>query len=226
MKKLFLVPFIVSMVLTGCSSMQKSNIQQPLTARPEFKQPAPPTNGAIYNVNNPSSLLSFADPKPRSVGDVLTIKIVENTNASTNSNNSISRTSKTNAAIPSLTKIPGVGNLGLVGLDVEANSTNNFNSKGAASGKNIFTGTLTVTVIEVYPNGNLLVSGEKQIAIGNSTEYVRLSGVVDPKFLDRNNSVESTKVADARIEYQGEGQIADSTFMPWLSRIFMSVLPF
>ena len=73
--------------------------------------------------------------------------------------------------------------------------------KGDAAANNVFTGTITVTVIEVLPNGNLLVSGEKQVAIGHGQEYIRLSGIVNPYFVNASNTIASSQVADARIEY-------------------------
>ena len=78
----------------------------------------------------------------------------------------------------------------------------------------------------MLPNGNLLVSGEKQIAIGNEQEFIRISGVVNPSFVDFTNTVDSSKIADARIEYKSSGQIAEGQVMGWLARFFLSVLPF
>ena len=83
-----------------------------------------------------------------------------------------------------------------------------------------------MTVIDVYPNGNLLVSGEKQLAIGHEQEFVRISGVINPSFVDAANSVASSNIADARIEYKSSGQISDGLVMGWLARFFLSVMPF
>ena len=111
-------------------------------------------------------------------------------------------------------------------FDAEYENSLAFSGNGSASNNNNFNGSITVTVIDVYPNGNLLVSGEKQVAVGNETQYVRVSGVVNPTFLSLDNSIESTKVADARIEYKGSGQSADATVMGWLARFFMAIMPF
>ena len=85
---------------------------------------------------------------------------------------------------------------------------------------------MTVTVIDVLPNGNLLVSGEKQVAVGDEQEFVRISGVINPSFVDATNTVESSKIADARIEYKSSGQVAEAQTMGWLARFFLNVLPF
>ena len=97
---------------------------------------------------------------------------------------------------------------------------------GDAAAKNAFNGNITVTVIEVLANGNLLVSGEKQVSIGAGTEYIRLSGVVNPYFISTANTISSANVADARIEYKESGVISEAQVMGWLARFFMSVLPF
>ena len=81
-------------------------------------------------------------------------------------------------------------------------------------------------MIEVYPNGNLLVSGEKQVTINQGTEYIRFSGVVNPLNVGAANTVSSTRVADARIEYKGRGYLDESQTMGWLQRFFMSASPF
>ena len=90
----------------------------------------------------------------------------------------------------------------------------------------MFTGTITVTVIDVFANGNLLVSGEKQVGINHGSEFIRFSGVVNPNNITSANSVNSVQVADARVEYRGSGQIENAQNMGWLSRFFLNVLPF
>ncbi len=84
---------------------------------------------------------------------------------------------------------------------------------------------MAVTVIEVLENGNLLVSGEKQVTINQGTEFIRFSGVINPAYILPNNSVSSTRVAD-RLEYRSTGYISETQTMGWLSRLFMSVSPF
>ncbi|MFB1028808.1 MAG: flagellar basal body L-ring protein FlgH, partial [Thauera sp.] len=97
---------------------------------------------------------------------------------------------------------------------------------GAAAANNVFNGTITVTVIDVYPNGNLLVSGEKMVAINQGNEFIRFSGVINPNNVTTANTVQSTQVADARIEYRGSGFIDESNTMGWLQRFFVAIMPF
>ena len=117
---------------------------------------------------------------------------------------------------------------GLFGNDrasVEAAGGNSFNGKGGANASNTFSGTLTVTVDQVLANGNLHVVGEKQIAINQGTEFIRFSGVVNPRTISGSNTVPSTNVADARIEYVGNGYINEAQNMGWLQRFFLNLSP-
>ncbi|HTY99110.1 MAG TPA: flagellar basal body L-ring protein FlgH, partial [Rhodocyclaceae bacterium] len=98
--------------------------------------------------------------------------------------------------------------------------------KGQNNSSNVFTGSLAVTVIEVYPNGNLLVSGEKMLGLKEGEEFIRFSGVVNPTTITGSNTVQSIQVADARIEYKANGFIDSAQAMGWLSRFFLSFMPF
>ena len=113
--------------------------------------------------------------------------------------------------------------MGRVG--VAAESDNKFAGKGASDANNLFTGTVAVTVVEVLSNGNLRIAGEKRMGINQGIEYIRLSGIINPDAVV-GNSVSSTQIADARLEYRGEGAMAEAQTMGWLARIFLSVLPF
>lgn len=212
-------PFLLLTV--GCSTVPPTNVHQPMTARPAPRYEMANGNGAIYQASSSRPL--FEDRRARFVGDTITVKITESTTASSKSNNKLDRSSSSTASVSGLNKLPGKG---LVGLDLNAESANAFSGKGEAANNNIFTGNMTVTVIDVMPNGNLLVSGEKQVAIGREQEFVRVSGVVNPSFVDAFNTVESSRIADARIEYKSSGQVADGMVMGWLARFFLNVMPF
>ena len=121
--------------------------------------------------------------------------------------------------------ISGVPFKGVQGSSVAASSDNTFSGKGASSADNNFTGTITVTVIEVLPNGNLVVSGEKQVAINQGNEFIRFSGVVNATQISGANTVQSTQVADARIEYRANGYIDEAQVMGWLARFFLTFMP-
>lgn len=197
-----------------------TNIHQPMTARPVKKETPVYTKGSIYNQATARSL--FEDYKANQVGDTLTVKITENTNAAMKSNSDAVSTGNSKASVDALSGLPGKG---LLGMDLSSSRNINFTGKGSANSNNVFTGTMTATVIEVFENGNLLISGEKQLGISHQTEYVRVSGVVNPRFIVEN-TIDSSKIADARIELKSAGYVSESQTMGWLSRFFMSVLPF
>jgi flagellar L-ring protein precursor FlgH len=207
---------------SGCSMLQQTtNVHQPMTARPMPQQASGDGSGAIFNAYSRSL---FEDRRARYVGDTLTINLVEKNTASKSSNASANKAASIAAAAPTITGLPGKSLLNKIG--VTASDTDTFSGKGAAAANNVFTGTVTVTVIEVYPNGNLMVSGEKQVAINQGDEFIRFSGVVNPVYVTSQNTVQSTQVADAHVEFKGSGYIDEAQTMGWLQRIFLNVLPF
>ena len=194
----------------------------PTTARPQPYDPlaAAPTGG-IFRANN--NVFLFEDRKPRVVGDLLTIQINENLNASQSANSSTEKKTSTTATLP---RISGVLGGGINGLNLAAAGDNAYNGTGATASTGVFTGTITETVTEVLANGNLVVAGEKQIGIRQNSETLRLSGVVDPAFIQPGNLVSSTQVADVRLDYRGGGNIEEAQIQGWLGRAFNSWLPF
>lgn len=218
MKRLALLALVGA---SACTTVPPTNVHQPMSARPSPRFENTVANGAIFQPASARPL--FEDRRARFVGDTITIKITESTTASAKSNNKVDKSNAQSASITTLGALPA-SMLGQLGLS--ANSSTAFSGKGEAANNNIFTGNITVTVIDVLPNGNLLVSGEKQLAIGHEQEYVRVSGIVNPSFVDFSNSVESSKVADARIEYKSAGQVSEGQIMGWLARFFLNVMPF
>ena len=199
-----------------------TSVHQPISVRPAAPPPALPTEGAIYSVGLGYGLF-FEDRRARRVGDTLTIAIVENTNASKKSATNTGRASNNSFGVTGLAGLPGKS---FLGSTLGATSDFAFDGKGESSNNNVFTGVITVTVTDVLPNGNLLVSGEKQVGINQGSEYIRLSGIVNPIHLNAANTVQSTLVADARIEYRGSGALAENQQTGWLTRFFLNVLPF
>lgn len=212
-----------ALVLSGCASIYSTPptaVHQPMSARPEMRAAAPVT-GAIYQGAAGRPL--FEDRRARHVGDTITVNLVERNNATKASNARMGRDANISGGITSLGKVPLNT---LAGLNAEAGMASDFTGSGAAAANNAFNGTITVTVVEVLPNGNMLVSGEKQIAINQGNEYIRFSGVINAYNVTTVNTVQSTQVADARIEYRGSGYIDEAQRMGWLQRFFVAVLPF
>lgn len=213
---------IASALLAGCVTTAPSTaVHQPMTIRPEARNVAPPANGTIYNAATARPL--FEDRRARLVGDTLVINIVEKTSAAKKSDTKADRTHETSASLPTVQGLPFKT---FQGTTLEAAHETKFEGSGENSSSNNFSGSLAVTVIEVYPNGNLLVSGEKQIGLKDGEEFIRFSGVVNPNTITASNTVQSTQVADARIEYKANGFLDSAQVMGWLGRFFLSFLPF
>lgn len=224
MRSLRFLPLCLVPLLTACAPMYTvppTAVHQPMSVRPDMRDAAVQGNGSIYRTAGARPL--FEDRRARHPGDVLTINLVERTNAQKSANANAGRTSGMSAGVAAVGGI-STGRLGR--LSVEGGSESTFTGQGGAAANNAFTGTITVTVIDVYANGNMLVSGEKQVAINQGNEFIRFSGVVNPDTVTTSNTVQSTQVADARIEYKGSGFIDESTRMAWLQRFFLALLPF
>ncbi len=209
--------------LAACALIPKEPItQQPMTARP----PAPPLNsaspGAIYNAGYAGRPL-FEDQRPRNTGDIITIVIAENVNATKSSAANAARNASEAFAVP---VTPGIFGGLFHNTNLAGSGSSGFNGGGGASAANTFNGTLTVTVTAVLPNGNMQVSGEKQMLINQGNEFVRFSGVVNPTTISGSNTVFSTQVADAKIEYSAKGYIDEAQTMGWLQRFFLNLAPF
>lgn len=214
------VIFTVFQALAGCASVPDSIVMQPTTARPQPLAATAPANGAIFQSAAYRPL--FEDRRARMIGDVITIAIVEKTAAGKQANSNGSKSGSTSFAVSKLFGAPAstVNDLGFGG-----SAANKFEDKGGVNSANNFTSTITVTVVDVMQNGNLVVSGEKQIALDKSTEYIRFSGVISPDHVAAGNIVPSTQVADARVEYRTNTNIDKTEVMGALARFFLSVMP-
>ena len=224
---------LMLLALAGCVA-PSTTIQTPLTARPAEREALPPHNGAIFQAGRNERPL-FEDRRARNVGDILTINIVETTKADQSSSNSASHAGNLNVATPTVNHTGAQGSKTLLyPYSATANTTGSLSDKSAGTGANTFTGTITVTVIEVLPNGNLLVGGEKIVAINQGNEYIRLSGVVDPATIvnvttgtNTGYMVNSNQVADVHLEYKGSNNNIDkSQLLGIVGRAFLSFLPF
>jgi flagellar L-ring protein FlgH len=212
--------------IPGCLTSVPGRVQFPEAAenapRMHIQGPRPnlePTGG-IFRAATYKPF--FEDVRARNVGDTLTVSLVEKTSASRKASSTTNRDSETSIAIGAMAKLPLKG---LSGMTFDGNSGSKFEGKGETASDILLSGTLTVTVVEVLPNGNLFVAGEKQIGVNRNVERVRFSGVVNPTTILAGNTVVSTQVADARMELSGSGILNEAQTMGWLQRFFQSVWP-
>ena len=210
-------------LLQACSSTQQLSPVAEIDYRPTAPSATyalpPAATGTIYNPGGSFDL--FMDLRARSVGDILTIMLVERTNASKESSTSTAKASNAESSLAELAGRP-ITSGGLPLFNNGFSRDTSFDGQADSSQSNRLDGSITVTVAERLPNGNLLVRGEKLITINQGEEFIRLQGIVRPVDIGPANSVPSTKVADARITYGGKGTLADSNRPGWLSRFFNS----
>ncbi len=189
--------------------------------QPVAAPPARVANGSLFQ--NASYRPGFEDRRARTLGDTVTIQIVEAVTASQVS----SSTSNRDTAISSgVTALPFNSGDGLAKLGIGAKTSNDFSGKGGTQAANTFSGSITTTVIEVLPNGHLVVSGEKQIGVNQNVDVLRFSGTVDPLLLQPGSVVSSNQVANVRVESRGRGAQGEAQTVGWLSRFFLSFQPF
>lgn len=222
----------MSIALTGCFPLEQSHIKD---------QPFVPDN--VYRYSNlteqrtgslwPASYngnLYFGDHRAGGMGDIITVKIVETTQADEKATTDLGRTSAVDYGIPNflgqevryVQNHPAVNPAHLI----TANSTNNFDGTGETTRTGTMTATISAKVVEVFPNGNLAVQGKREIYVNNEKKEILLQGVVRPRDIASDNSVFSTQVADAKIMMTGIGVVGDKQRPGWLSRILDGVWPF
>jgi flagellar L-ring protein precursor FlgH len=180
-------------------------------------------SGSLFNSS--SYRPAFEDSRARLLGDIVTIQIVESLAASQVSASTVNRNTSSDNTLATA-PLKGMIGVDLLNLNMAASTNNDFSGKGGTTAANTFAGTITTTVIEVLPNGNLVVAGEKQIGVNQNVDVMRFSGTVDPRLLQPSNIISSTQVANVRVESRGRGPQGEAQTVGWLSRFFLSFNPF
>lgn len=222
------------LIQTACVTTEAKRDPAYAAVRP-VAIPVPEQNdGVIFNPNNNISL--FEDYRARRPGDILTVQLQEQTDAEKETETSISKNNSNSITNPTVfgttpqfnlpSQLP-FANTKDNNLAFSLESDSDFSGQGDSDQSNKLTGDISVSVVEVLPNGNLAIRGEKVITINQGNEYIRISGIINPRDIDSNNSVSSKRVADAQISYVGDGPTQDANVMGWLSRFFISaIMPF
>jgi flagellar L-ring protein precursor FlgH len=222
-KVMSLLLLVLVVVMTGC----KSTASEPVTANDPFYAPTVPVmkkdqianTGSLFTVSLANSL--YSDVTARRVGDIITVTLAENTAASKSAGNSSSKNSTVD-----VNPIIGLGgravNIGSQAIQLGMDSSSDFAGDSQASQSNSLQGNISVTVVEVLPNQNLIIRGEKWITLNNGDEYIRLTGIIRPADIAPTNEIQSTKIANARIQYSGTGSFARAQEKGWLTQFFSS----
>ena len=229
MKKIALL-ISAAAILAGCaelpSASKQSLVNGETTARPEVQEKVATSKGSLVPTSKPAAANQkglFEERRAVRVGDTLTVMLNETTRASKDIGTNARRLSS-NGLNAGFNMSTGTATPTTLNSGVNTNGNTNFDSKGGSSASNQFLGTITVTVLEVLPNGNLNVAGEKRLAVGHEEEVIRFGGIVSPSNL-QGNTVLSSQVADARIEYRGQG-ITDQIQNPgMLTKLFSKFSP-
>jgi flagellar L-ring protein precursor FlgH len=208
-----------TVVLGGCAVLQEDQGRDFTATWPEAEQAPETTPGAIYQQGTEVRL--WQNVTARNVGDTLTIRLEESTNAEKSVTTNTSKTTEATMTGPTIFGRPVTVN-GVPVLEGSMNNDSSFNGNGASKQSNALDGALSVTVAKRFANGNLLVRGEKWIAINSGKEFVRMQGIVRPSDIAPDNSVVSWKVADAYISYGGQGTVANASKPGWFYRFFNS----
>lgn len=239
---------LATALLVGCATAEREPlVKGTTTVRPPSNVSAAMNPGSLFPTSGAASgsfRPLFEDPRARNVGDTLTVVLNEATVAKRSNAADATKDQKIEMTAD-LTPLSNVGDVikGLPGAGVgrslagrtvaagksvdgiTVESKNEFTGKGSAAAQNAFTGTITATVLEVLPNGNLVIAGEKQLAVSSEEEIIRVSGVVNPADLVKN-SLTSSKVADLRLEYRGRGFGDDVNAPGWLTGLMLKIAPF
>ena len=218
-----LVVSILTLLLSGCASVEHAKT---LPDDPDFAPILPEMNdeplvptGSLFKVNYVNNI--YSDSKAHRVGDIISVILSESTQAQKNAKTELK---KENSA--TLNPITGFGgtpvNIKNKSIQFGYDQESDFKGDSKANQGNSLSGNISVHVLRVLPNGNLMIRGEKWMTLNNGDEYIRLTGIIRSQDISSSNTITSSKVANARIQYAGTGTFADVQEQGWLSKFFSS----
>ncbi len=228
--------FLILLVATGLCAVAcgPAHLGEYTPKHREYKLPAegrgadePTSLGSLWRDGRPASML-FTDARALHANDLVVINIEEVANATRSADTTLDRSSSSAAQINAF--------LGLLkklkisstdsGLNIGGSSTSSFKGQGSSDRSESLTATVPAMVMKVLPNGNLFVEGHRAILVNSEEHHFYISGVVRPIDIDQQNSVKSSMVADAQIEFVGRGDLTDNQRQGWLSRYLGWIWPF
>ena len=211
-----LITMSLCLVVVGCSTTHHAVSDPEFSpVRPMSVQPLPVSDGAIFKTGFGVAL--FEDAKAHRIGDIITVILQERTNSSKSASTTTAKEAEVDIGVPTLFG-QGVSHRGHDVLSASIDAARDFTGEGDSTQSNSLTGKISVTVVDVFPNGNLLIRGEKLLTLNQGSEHVRISGIVRAGDVTPTNTVFSTQVANARIVYGGQGVLADANTKGWILR--------
>ncbi len=220
MRKTCLMILVVAPPFLSACSTSPALDESYIPPTPMQQVYAAPSSGSIYQAG--ADVRLFEDLKAGRVGDILTVHLVEQTNASKNANTTTSKSTAATLVNPTVFGRP-ITRGGVSLFDGSLSGEQEFDGSGASSQSNSLQGDITVTVVERLPNGNLRIRGEKWVTLNQGKEFIQLSGIIRPHDIEPDNTVLSGKVADAHITYSSKGVLAAANSMGLISRFFHSI---
>ena len=232
--KIIFVFIIFNLSLSGCGRLyEKPGDSRFSPVMPDPQGQLLPQQGSLFIPNR--GLALYEDMKARQIGDIITVVLSEVTSANKSAATKLGK--KSNATIvdpkllgtsskfnlPKQLPIPLITTDNLT-LETSVSANRDFDGKGDSNQSNNLTGTITVTVTQVHPNGNLFIRGEKWITLTHGDEFIRISGIVRPQDISPDNKLDSMRIADARITYSGRGDVHNTNKPGWIMKILGSKL--
>jgi flagellar L-ring protein precursor FlgH len=218
--------WLVLLTLVGCA-VEKTDIKTAGFEEPQPKQAADYSNGSLWQSTSGGVT---EDVKARRRGDIVTIVISETASASKDAKTGTSRDSSVSAGIPGLLGLENTGifknNFSDLAKILNASSSSKFSGSGSTSRQENLKATITARVVDVLPNGNLLIEGHRNIKVNEEDQIIVLEGTIRSRDIALDNTVNSIYIADARINYSGRGIISDRQSPGWLMNIFDKIWPF
>ena len=212
------LPLIVLLALaSGCANRSEIKQLAPAMSRPASVPRQVEATGAIFRTDAPQRGL-FDDRRARYVGDIITIVLQETVTSSKQAGTTLTRKESMNQSVGTVSRLPLKA---LQGLNFTGSENDSAANSGSSTQSGVFTGTIATTVAEVLPNGNLLVAGDKDIQINQGVQHLRFSGIVNPINVRPDNTIASTAVANARLEYREDGTLGDNAIVGGLLRFFI-----
>ncbi|MBF0179682.1 MAG: flagellar basal body L-ring protein FlgH [Magnetococcales bacterium] len=229
---ILLMPLLAA-ALSGCGMTRAS--ERPPTpiavVQPSPPESLAPKKGSIWQTTDRNTL--FLDNKARNVGDLITVKVSENAKAINDANTKLDRTNNNsfglsgsvsntgeNTVAKFLNNAMGAGSLSNT---LTGTGTTKFEGKGNTNRTSQLNATISCVVTQVLANGNLRIEGRRDITVNHENQFIILSGVVRPEDISADNAVTSAQIADARIEYSGDGDLADQQRPSWFGRFFSTI---